>query len=144
MTLDQIVDEVRRKAGDWDSAGYRYTTNQIAKAVGSVRRTLAVRKLQGMQDLVVTTTDGAETIAPEPTDEQGVILVTGATLLLLRGTYAGRLDRGEIGIAWQSGLEQESTIQADKAYSAHLTKLEHELEELLLIVRAPTSATRPQ
>lgn len=144
MTFNDIVAAARSRAGDVDSAAYRYTDNEYAVILRDLARTYGVRGVLVMGNLVVTTTPGSEDITPEPTNDQGVILATAAALRLLQQTYRKRVDDGSLGVSWQSGLEQESTISARQAYAQMVSDVEQELQELLLLVNQRTFASRVQ
>lgn len=144
MTLEDILDLVWRRAGDVDQAALRYDRHDVVVELAHVRRSLAVRKNVGFSDYTVTTADAQEAITPEPTDEIGTILAIGTAAALLRRTYAYRVDSGSLGISWSSGLEQESSISAEKAYKAMIDRLDSELEELILIRNSNIAGTRPQ
>lgn len=144
MTIDDVLDLARSIAGDVDPMAYRYTRQALVDHVERQRLLLAVRQVAGMGDLVVDRTVNAESITPAPTDEQGAILATAVALAVLQETYRGRVDRGEIGLVWRSGLEEESTVAQEKAYRGFLADIEQKLEELKLISRRTTFATRPQ
>jgi hypothetical protein len=64
--------------------------------------------------------------------------------LLLRDLYTERVRSGELGVTWQSGLEQESTIDMRRAFDSGIKNLESEAEELTIIRSSNTSGTRIQ
>lgn len=144
MTLDDILDLVWRRAGDVDPAALRYTKADVVKELAHVRRSLAIRKNTLLDGYVVMTTLDAEAITPEPTDEVGVLLAAATAAALLRRTYTYRVDSGTLGISWRSGLEEESSINAERAYKAMIDRLDREVEELILIRNSQLAGTRPQ
>lgn len=144
MTLDEIVGAVRSIAGDRDSAAYRYNVPQIVAVMVEARRTLSVRKVANMSQFTITTLEGEEAISPEPSESQGIILAFATAQRILQQTYRERLDQGTLGVSWRSGLEEESTINQERAYRNMLDELSTELKELVLIFNAQLSATRPQ
>lgn len=142
MTLDDIIASARSRAGDIDAAAYRYSAEEYVAAFLDVFRTARVR---GAMNLAQVTYDPTTPmISPEPTDLQGTYLAAALALRMLEQTYRRRLDEGSLGISWVSGLEQESSISAEKAYSAVLDTLRLELTELIIFGNANTFAARKQ
>lgn len=145
MTLDEIVQAARSRAGDVDSSAYRYTKNELVILMKDAARTLGVRgQFAQLNTFVFVTTENAETVTPEPSDIQGLVLCTATALRVLQQTYRRRVDDGSLGISWMSGLEQESSISAQKAYEGILKDILQELEELKLFVISKSFATRVQ
>lgn len=142
MVLDDIVSLVRRRLEDVDPNTAEYADYDLMVALSDARRMLAVRQVQGMSGYVLDLDAG--TIAPEPTDEDSVILALRATVDLLRDRYRAMLLRGEFGISWRSGLEEESSIEAAKQYTRMVTELDHELQALLVTKARLSILTRPQ
>jgi hypothetical protein len=81
---------------------------------------------------------------PDPTLEQGYLLSLGAAVKLLERSFYGRLNRGELGVAWQSGLEQESTITAAQTYRTSINALRSRFDAQVCVHRAPTAGLRIQ
>lgn len=142
MTLDEIVAAARSRAGDVDEAAYRYQKDEYVAVLKDVLRTGAVRGINALRDLTLDL--AAETLTPEPTDLQGVYLAAAVALRMLQQTYRRRLDEGSLGVSWVSGLEQESSISAEKAYLGILDALELEIQELIFFGNAQTFAKRSQ
>ena len=84
------------------------------------------------------------TITPEPTTVQGLLLAYRAAVTRLSEIYAAKVDAGEIGRSWRSGLEADSSISLAKSYEKTIADLSTELEELILIKNAPESGARFQ
>lgn len=145
MTLDEIIAAARQRAGDIDSAAYRYTTNEYALMVAQCVRSFSVRgATAAINQLVVTTTEGSEAIAPAASDLQGELLATATALRLLQQTYRRRVDDGSLGVSWTSGLDSETTISAASAYQGMIAEVAAELNELILFANAATFGTRAQ
>lgn len=146
MTFDRVLELFRRKISETDLELSNLTDEELLEYIRDAAEELALRKVIGMDTLVVDPDQGSATygITPEPTTEQGHMLALKATSLLLREQYIGKVNRGELGHSWKSGLEEESTIGAEKAWKEAIKYHEQSLEELLLIKRAPITGTRPQ
>lgn len=144
MTLDEIVSAARSRAGDVDSAAFRYTKNEYVTIMADQARTLGVRKVGNLSTLVFTLTPNLESVAPEPDVLNGTILAVATALRVLEQTYRKRVDEGTLGVIWQSGMESESTLSAQQAYARVIDDVKIELESLKLFSIATTFATRPQ
>lgn len=145
MTLDEMVHAARSRAGDVDNSAYRYTKNELVVIMKDAARTMGVRgQLAALDTFVFDTTENLETVTPEPSNIQGLVLSVATALRVLQQTYRRRVDDGSLGISWMSGLEQESSISAQKAYEGILKDIAQELEELKIFVNSKTFASRVQ
>lgn len=146
MTFDRVLTLFRRKISETDLEISNLTDEELLEYIRDAAEELALRKVAGMDGLTVDPDQGSSTygITPEPTTEQGHMLALKAAILLLREVYIGKVNRGELGMSWKSGLEEESTIGSEKAWRDTVRNHEQSLEELLLIKRAPITGTRPQ
>lgn len=147
MTTDQVLDMARRLMAEVDLTASTVTDEEILEAVYDARDIFELQRLTDFADLVVGTDQGEPTtygIIPDPTLEQGALLAHKAAVDLLRATYLGRVSRGELGTSWTSGLEGESTIQAQKAYKGAIDDIEAQLIGLILVKRSPTAGYRIQ
>jgi hypothetical protein len=98
-----------------------------------MRLELAARQLQGFTSITVDPVKSSPTYGIlNGTDDQMLILMYSVALATLNSTYRQRVDRGELGISWQSGLESESSISAEKAYRQMLTDLEAIIDQLMV------------
>jgi hypothetical protein len=88
--------------------------------------------------------DSGLTITPEPTTVQSLLLAYRTAALRLTDIYNTKVDAGEVGRSWRSGLEAESSITLAKSYQDTVKSLEQELETLLLIKNAPETGARFQ
>ena len=133
MTTEQWINMLRRKLEDVDVAALRRTDRQLLEVAEDLRLELASRQLQGFLDITVDSVPASPTYGiDDGNDDQLIILVYAVALAVLSSTYRQRVDRGELGISWQSGLESESSISAEKAYRQILSELELTLDQLIV------------
>lgn len=146
MTTDQVLSVLRRYIDEVDQAVSTLTDEELLKAISDARDKLELRKVQGVASLTVQPDVSLANygITPDSSLEQGHMLALQAAINLLEAKYRNRLFQGELGTAWRSGLEEESTISAEKAYRAAIATLVDQLTDLILIKRAPLAGTRPQ
>jgi len=147
MTNDLLIRRIRALAGAVDLVESDLTDQELMEYVQDAVSILEARGV---------VTSGAYDVGTDPTDEttygvqpeaslvDGNLIALRAAIDLLRETYRGRLDRGELGISWTSGLESESSISAEKAYKSGIEGLEFELKELTAIRLASATGARPQ
>lgn len=145
MTTDQWLKFVRRKLADVDTSALRRTDPELLAAADDARLELAVRAVAGFGTMTI----GLVKSAPEygfqgATDDQQVILAYSVAYDVLSATYRQRVDRGDLGISWKSGLEEESSIQAEKAYKQLLTDLANTRDQLLVTYQRQTANLRVQ
>ena len=146
MTTEQVLKKIRRLLEEVDSSTSLITDEEILEAVGDARDYLELAKVPDFEALAVST-DPAEAnygITPEPTLQLGTILALKAASALLERTYWGKVNRGELGSSWASGLESESTLQAARSYETAFKGLDVQAEALIVIKRMPTLGERPQ
>lgn len=72
-------------------------------------------------------------ITPAPSIQESIILALATGIALLEDTYRGRLDRGELGISWRSGPEEQSSIAAARAYKTLIDEKREDLTSKILI-----------
>lgn len=146
MTTQEILAVIRQRSGSVDQATARLTDPELVKRMKTAVREMALRKIAGVTALTVDTDPTSATygVNPEPSDSAGFKIAFKVAAAVLKETLAGRVDRGELGISWQSGLEQESSIEAAKAYQRAIDDIERELQELIIHDTSLTHATRPQ
>lgn len=144
MTTEQWLKMLRRKLNDVDTAAQRRTDAQLLASADDLRLELAVRQVAGFDGITVglNKQDTANYGIKNGTDPQLLILMYAVAHAVLSSTYRERVDRGELGISWRSGLEEESTISAEKAYKAMLDELQGNLDQLLLTYQRNTAAGR--
>ena len=144
MTSDKMLALLRRKIADTDVTA-SYTDEQLWNAVEDARMYLVVKKVAGMVGYTIVTDPNTAGfgIAPAPENDHAYIMVLQTTWDLLRQRYHDLLDSGSIGVSWRSGLEEESSIAAEKAFKGELSALQREIDKLILIQNRASSATRP-
>lgn len=142
MDAAAILAVVRRRLAQADLATSDFTDSELMEYVQESADILSLRPIPGMGDLVIDTV--AITISPEPTKEQGYMLALMTVSRVLEDEYDGKLFRGELAVSWQSGLESETTISAEKAWAQALADLEVELDRMILVKMAPIAGARMQ
>ena len=142
MDVTRVLQVTRRYLDQSDLLLSTYTDSELLEYIRDGQELMSVREFPTIAGLTVDPT--TLTITPEPSLDQGHVLALKAAVLALTDTYNGKLSRGELGLSWKSGLEEESTINSEKAWKQSISDLAKELEELIIIKRAPTTGTRPQ
>jgi hypothetical protein len=146
VTTDQWMRMLRRKLADVDTAAQRRTDAQLLAAASDVRFELAVRQVKDFDQVQV----GLNKQDPDTygilnaNDSQLAILMYATAYTVLSSTYRERVDRGELGVSWRSGLEEESTISAEKAYRGMLDELQSACDQLIVIYQRTTANARKQ
>lgn len=144
MTSAQMLALLRRKIADTDVTA-AYNDEQLWTFVGDAQLFLSVKQVGGMSGYVVVSDANVAGfgIAPAPANDHAYIMVLQTTYDVLRQRYHDLVDSGAIGVAWRSGLEEESSISAEKAFKGTLNDLRREIDSLILIQNRTTFATRP-
>lgn len=144
MTTEQWMKMLRRKLNDVDTAAQRRTDAQLLASADDMRLELAVRQVAGFDTITIglNKQDTANYGIKNASDTQLVLLMYAVAHSVLSSTYRERVDRGELGISWRSGLEEESSISAEKAYKAMLDELQANLDQLLLTYQRTTANGR--
>jgi hypothetical protein len=136
---------LRRRLRDVDQTAPLYEDGTLWEYVGDRLTYFQVRKVAGTAGLSVTTAGTSAGVDQAPVEDAlGVLVVVATAAVLLRDLYTDKVQRGEFGVTWKSGLEQESTVDARKAYEGALDALDREVQQLTLIRASTTSATRVQ
>lgn len=144
MTTAKVLKLLRRRIADTDSnAAYEDAT--LLTALEDARSLLEAKLVKGMSGYVIDDDPLSLTygISPDPDNDHAHIMVLRAAYDLMQQRYRDLVDSGAIGVAWRSGLEEESSIQAEKAFKALLEDLRKELEILIIVQNRATSASRP-
>lgn len=146
MTTDQWLRLLRRRIAEVDVSASDYDDAELLDEAYDARDYLELKNVPTFTDLAVdlVTTSPTYGITPDATIAQGHMMAIRAAHQILLRTYTQRLSRGEIGTSWRSGLEEESSINAEKAYRQMVDKLAAELEELIMIAKADTAGDRMQ
>lgn len=132
-TLSSLLTIARQEAGDVDPLAARYPDQAYLAVLRVVLLELQARRQLFFGEMVLNLTEGAETLTPVPRSDELVILAKRTAHGILTQEYRRRVASGELGISWRSGLEEESSIQAEKAYAGLLAALAREADELLAI-----------
>jgi hypothetical protein len=146
MTTDAWIRLLRRRLVQVDDAAIDLTDAALVEQAGDALDWLALRGVTALDGLAVDADPLSETFGflTDPTTEQAYMLMLRSAEQVLEQLYAGRLLRGELGVSWRSGLEEESSLQAQRAYVSHIDGVREALAELILISRAATSGDRVQ
>lgn len=145
MTTDQWLKMLRRKLSDVDPAALRRTDTELLEGALDEIVELTVRAVAGFDGITV---NFGSSLAPTygiqgASDAQMVILVYAVAYDVLSATYRMRVDRGDLGISWKSGLEEESSIQAEKAYKTMLGDIADSRDQILITYQRQTANGRP-
>jgi hypothetical protein len=146
MTNAQWLLMVRRRVAEVDVTASDYDDVEFLEAAADALEYLAMKNVAALDGLAVDLDVDSATygLTPDPTRAQAQLLLLRVAHQVLAQRYTERLMRGEIGTSWRSGLEEESSIQAEKAYRGMLDRLAGELDELVLITKASTAGDRVQ
>lgn len=146
MTSDEVLTLLRRRLGEVDPTISEYQDAHLLDALKNARRTLSIKRVPLMDTITIVSdeADPAYGISPDPDDMTGSLLVLRAAVDMLRDAYIGMTQRGEFGVIWRSGMEEESSVEASKKYAGLIDTLDNELQQLLLINNRIAFATRPQ
>jgi hypothetical protein len=147
MKLDRILQVLHRRLGEVDPAlASTMEDDELVQYLLDARDILELKGIGSMDSLVLQPDllQPSYGFTPEPTLAQGMIMTLHAAVMALEDMYRGRLFRGELGIAWQSGLESESTISAEKAYRDAIGAIRNELTTVWLVQAAGQSGSRIQ
>jgi hypothetical protein len=134
MTTDQWIKMLRRKLADADTSSLRRQDGELLATAEDVRVELVARAVSSFEDVKIglAKADAATYGIQDATPDQMVILMYSVAYEVLSATYRQRVDRGELGIVWRSGLEEESTVSAERAYRNILDDLQGRAEQLLV------------
>jgi len=146
MTTERWLKLLRRKLADVDPSALRRVDTELLDTAEDIRMELAARLVASFGDVTVESSKSG--LQPygisNATDPQMIILAYGVAHAALSATYRQRVDRGELGISWTSGMEAESSISAEKAYKGMLDKLDEAYNELLITYQSPDTLRRVQ
>jgi hypothetical protein len=131
---------LRRRLKDVSPAAERFTDDELWEQTQDMVLELTVRPPHGFVGYTVTLSG----FTPYPTDEDGLLILTKVQYTLLRDIYRDKINRGELGGSWKSGLEEESTIDSRKAFADVLVELEKTLDELIILRSKLLSGSRVQ
>lgn len=148
MTTDQVLSKIRRLIAEVDQTASLLTDEEILGAVADARDYLElvnVPDFDGLAvDLDVASADYGITPEANLTLQLGAILAYMAAATLLEQAYHGKVQRGEIGVSWSSGLEAESTLQAGRSYMDAVRGFRLDADALILSKRNNQLSDRAQ
>jgi hypothetical protein len=140
VTNQKLLERLRRRLRDVDPSAPLYEDEVLWGYVDDALFEFTQRKVAGTTGYTVTDTG----FASDAADDVALLCIIGAAYRLLKDLYTDRVQRGELGVSWQSGLEHESTIDQRKAFNDGIRQLGQELEELIIIRASQTSGSRIQ
>lgn len=141
MTTTQVIELLRRRLLTVDNSAF-FEDSDLLQAVDDARALLEAKMVSGMSGYVIDTTDTDDGISPNMTAQHALIVSLRAAADLLLQRYVSLTQSGALGVTWRSGLEEESTVSAEKAYRAAIDVLLKELDALILIQNRQTAGTR--
>jgi hypothetical protein len=146
VTTEQWLNMLRRKVADVDVAAQRRTDTQLLSSAADAQLELIVRAVAGFDAITIV----ASNVNPATygirghTDAQAMILLYAVAYDVLSSTYRQRVDNGDLGISWTSGIESESSISAEKAYKQMLDELAASRDQLLITYQRASANGRMQ
>lgn len=145
MTTEDVIRVVRRRTTEVDVTLSEWGDDEILSYANDALVRLQVKGSLGLAALTIVSDSNSVDygISPEPTDGQGMVIAYETAVDILADALQGRLNRGEMGVSWKSGLEEESTAVATQAYRKQIDDLRMEARTLVLALGVGTSATRP-
>ncbi len=135
-SVSAVLTLAKQFAGDVDSLAARYSDYAYLLRMKTELLVLSTRTSLGFEELVLDLTEEQESLTPTPENSLLLILAYKTAYGILQQEYARRVSAGEIGISWKSGLEEESSIQASKAYQQMMDDVRRAADDLIAIVAA--------
>lgn len=143
MDTEAILAAIRRLLSDNGAA--TYSDLALLEALGDAVRELAVMGLTNMQAYVVDDTvnfDTTEAITPTPTLSDGQVMVYAVAVDLLNELLTFKLATGQLGTAWKSGLESETSNTQAKEFRAAISALQTRMDQAILVAIGSRSSAR--
>ena|SRR6185312_17413697 len=134
----------RRLLQDTDDVNELYTDDDLWNATADAVVDLQVRGAVNYPGYTIDTVGTDQAFSTDPTNEYALLTMKQAALMLLTAVYRGKVNRGELGGSWKSGLEEESTSTTQRAFAASLAELEQQVDALLILRARQVFATRVQ
>lgn len=141
MTNADLLARLRRRLRDVDATAPLYDDPTLWAYVSDALVDFQVKQVFQTSGYTVDTQSG---VSPEAPDDVAMLLVLGAASTLLDDLLRDKVQRGELGVSWESGLERESTSGQLKAYQQGIDGLKSELASITLIRASKISGTRVQ
>lgn len=138
MDHTKILALLRRKISETDLETSDWTDEELLQAMGDAVEELGLRGVARFAAMTVDSdqTSGTYGITPEPTTEEGHILAYMTAAHMLSQDYSDKVKRGALAVSWRSGLEEASTISAEKAWRLVIADFADTLDQLIAIHRA--------
>lgn len=135
MTAAAILKEVRKLLGDsLSNVGIEdfpeFTAKQILEGLESAAWFMEVAELG---DFVYTVDVAAETISPEPTTMDGLLLAAKTAADILKTDTSKKLRHGAYGVRFRTALNEISTVEASKHISQEAKSLQEHFERLKML-----------
>lgn len=143
MITTKFIALLRRRISDVDVT-MTNTDTDLMTAAEDARSLMSVKGVLGMDGYTVETDEDAVGFGfvPDLTEIDAHTVAYLAAYDLLTQRYRELVDSGALGIVWKSGLEEENTVQADKAYQTAIAVLKNEYEALILIRNRGVTGSR--
>lgn len=134
MKTNSVIRLAKTKIAEVDTQAAPFDDERLLVDIDDVVREFSVRGVSAFDvyAIDVEEPDPDDAVIPELTNQHGVIVAYAVAANRLQEEYIGRMNRGELGVSWTSGLEAESTVSAAKAYRDHIASLRQQLNELLI------------
>ncbi len=134
MKTNSVIRFAKTKIAEVDTQAAPYDDARLLLDIDDVIQELAVRSVPGFDGYAIDVEepDPDDAVVPEMTSQHGLIVAYLVACARLQESYITRMNRGELGISWTSGLESESTVSAAKAYQGLIATLRQQANELLI------------
>lgn len=143
MNAAAIIKEVRRQLGDvLGKVGVEdypeFSNKEILEGIESAAAYLTIAEL-GDDSYQVDV--AAETITPEPSTFDGLLLATKVAADILRADISRKIRQGVYGVRFRTALNEVSTVEASRHIDKEAESLQKQFEKLVVmkISRSGTS-----
>jgi hypothetical protein len=134
MDAAHVIRLAKTAIAEVDTEAVPFADERLLQDIADVCLELGVRGVPGFDTYVVDIEEDPEAaVVPPFTNQHGLIVAYRVAENRLRESYQQRMNRGELGISWTSGLESESTVSAAKAYQELIGNLRRKADELLTL-----------
>lgn len=146
MILADVLALLRQMIDETDLATSNLTDQELITYLRGAAELLSLRMISGMSSYVFVSDSILSNygITPELTTEHAHMLCRAAALNILRSQFRGKLNRGELGLSWKSGEEEESTISAAKEWKQVIDDFDNELTLLITFNKSGSHGLRVQ
>lgn len=136
---------IRRLIADIAGPSESYSDLDLVNAISDAVREMTVLGLANISVYTVDTTANIDTgvvISPTVAAIDGQTIVFAVAVDILNDILTGKLLRGELGTAWKSGLESETSNTAAKEFRNQITALDVKRDQLILTAILSQTAAR--